>query len=256
MLPYWTLLTRIFHTQWLFLSVNTVLHLLSQLCAVKDNKLLLFFRGTKLWSRSTKSWWQWTRLEEGFCRKNPKTRDHFPWGRTGKKKLCWNDNEAQLWHRQFVDLFKFCEVWVPESLVWLISTAVIRSIALAILIEQVVYELFRHGSEESSTSQFAENSFGLDLDCYRSVQLGSEQFVRNIRSLCSIKKIRQREGSFSTTFSCRIGGQRHTNFHCIIPQSAGTINAKQYSHSETIVECEIFGLEEFNKEPKRYKAKN
>ena len=45
------------------------------------------------------------------------------------------------------------------------------------------------------------------------------------------------------------------NINCIIPQSAGTINAKQYSHSETIMECEILGSEEFSEEAKRYTAK-
>ena len=34
------------------------------------------------------------------------------------------------------------------------------------------------------------------------------------------------------------------------------MNAKQYLHSETITECEILESEEFNKEAKRYKAKN
>ena len=50
--------------------------------------------------------------------------------------------------------------------------------------------------------------------------------------------------------------RKNGRIYCLLLHKAGTINAKQYSHSETITECEIFGLEEFNKEPKRYKAKN
>ena len=43
--------------------------------------------------------------------------------------------------------------------------------------------------------------------------------------------------------------------YCLSLHKAGTINAKQYSHSETMIECEIFGSEEFSKEARRYKAK-
>ena len=62
--------------------------------------------------------------------------------------------------------------------------------------------------------------------------------------------------NFLLTSTKALFREKTAEVYCLLLHKAGTINAKQYSHSETIVECEIFGLEEFNKEAKRYKAKN
>ena len=73
--------------------------------------------------------------------------------------------------------------------------------------------LFWHGMHTeklSSTNQFARGTFRPNFNCHCSLQLNSELFDSNIRSVCIIRRVWQREGFISPTFSCRLISQSRT----------------------------------------------
>ena len=80
-----------------------------------------------------------------------------------------------------------------------------------------------------------------------------EQHTRN--DFITFKKVWKERSTFSITFLRRFASRMHKEFHCSILQNVDNKDSKTIPAVKQSPECDIFGLEGFNKQTKPYRQK-